>query len=335
MLLDELVAAIDNVKSRIELHQSSLRQSEALTRYSLIDPLLRALGWDTADPALVTPEYDVGGKRADYALLEGNQVVVFLEAKRLDENLAGHRSQVAAYASELGIKYPALTNGSEWEVYDNSKLVPIDQRRILTVSIANSPTAATALQLLLLWRPNLASGQPVAANEPIVAALEGATPVKAVRETQPPVPSTPSVRPNSVPNYQPNPSSSTVTLDWERLSDLVVNTGDLHPTAIRFPAGEEYSVQRWYDLVHHTAAWLWSKRLLTDSNIPVASSKRRYIVNTQDMHPRGNPFNHPVSIGGTPLILESNISSKASASNAKTLLNHCGQDPSSVLLKIE
>ena len=172
MLLDELVAAIKNVKSRIEHHQNSLRQSEALTRYSLIDPMLRALGWDTTDPTLVTPEYEVGGKRADYALLEGNQVVVFLEAKRLDENLSTHRSQVAAYASELGIKYPALTNGNKWEVYDNSKLVPIDQRQILNVSINESPSSRIALQLLLLWQPNLASGEPVSANEPIFSAQQ-------------------------------------------------------------------------------------------------------------------------------------------------------------------
>ena len=68
--------------------------------------------------------------RADYALLNAESgVVVFLEAKRLGEQLAGHRSQVAAYASELGIRYPALTNGSEWEVFDNSLMVPIEQRR--------------------------------------------------------------------------------------------------------------------------------------------------------------------------------------------------------------
>ena len=73
----------------------------------------------------------MSGKRADYALLSGNSVVVFLEAKRLDEPLSNHRSQIVAYASELGIKFPALTNGNEWEVYDNSKLVPIEQRRIL------------------------------------------------------------------------------------------------------------------------------------------------------------------------------------------------------------
>ena len=50
-----------------------LRQSEALTRATLIDPLLRELGWDTEDPALVAPEYRLGRGYADYALLSNGQ----------------------------------------------------------------------------------------------------------------------------------------------------------------------------------------------------------------------------------------------------------------------
>ena len=131
-MLDDLVDVIETLKSRINEHRSVLQGNEAQTRMSLIDPLLRALGWDTADPALVRPEYVVGGRRADYALMNAQgDVVVFLEAKNVGEHLANHRSQVVAYASELGIRFPALTNGNEWEVYDNSQLVPIEQRRVL------------------------------------------------------------------------------------------------------------------------------------------------------------------------------------------------------------
>ena len=32
-------------------------RSEMQTRYALIDPLLRELGWDTENPALVRPEF--------------------------------------------------------------------------------------------------------------------------------------------------------------------------------------------------------------------------------------------------------------------------------------
>ena len=190
MLLDELVDVIQTIQDRIRDHGASLREYETRTRMALIDPLLQALGWDTADPGLVTPEYNVSGKRADYALLDGKRSpVVFLEAKRLDELLSNHRSQVAAYASELGIQYPALTNGNDWEVYDNSKLVPIEQRSILNLSIKDSEAHQLALRLLLLWRPNLASGQPVAASESVLsnASRTAPTATEPVSYTQPQV----------------------------------------------------------------------------------------------------------------------------------------------------
>ena len=56
MPLESLLGLVETLRSRIDEHGNALRQSEALTRYTLIDPLLRELGWDTDDPALVMPE---------------------------------------------------------------------------------------------------------------------------------------------------------------------------------------------------------------------------------------------------------------------------------------
>ena len=62
MPLDDLVQVIETVQKRIRDHGDSLRQNEIRTRVVLIDPLLTALGWDVADPGLVTAEYDVSGR---------------------------------------------------------------------------------------------------------------------------------------------------------------------------------------------------------------------------------------------------------------------------------
>ena len=63
MPLDDLTGVIETLQQRIRQHGPiTLRANETRTRMALIDPLLCALGWNTADPALVTPEYrvDVG-----------------------------------------------------------------------------------------------------------------------------------------------------------------------------------------------------------------------------------------------------------------------------------
>ena len=126
----------------------------------LIDPLLAALGWDTSDPELVTPEFISNG-RADYALLKpGGKPLALVEAKKLGEPLENHRMQMLNYANASGIEYAGLTDGDRWELYEVFRISALDDRRILEVSINGHVTHACALQLLLLWRSNLASGRP-------------------------------------------------------------------------------------------------------------------------------------------------------------------------------
>ena len=47
---------------------------ETQTRYALIDPILRALGWDTADPKVCYPEWRIKNHRVDYALFPRSEV---------------------------------------------------------------------------------------------------------------------------------------------------------------------------------------------------------------------------------------------------------------------
>ena len=166
MPLDDLINVIETLKKRMTMYRQSLQQNEIRTRTALIDPLLTALGWDVSDPGLVTPEYTVGQGRADYALIDGGPrpgPVAIVEAKSLDSLLNDReRSQMLNYANPKGINYAILTNGNLWELYDIFKRAPLNERLLLSVEIINTPAHRLALQLLLLWRPNLASGEPVA-----------------------------------------------------------------------------------------------------------------------------------------------------------------------------
>ena len=225
-MLDDLVGVIETLKSRIRDHAAHLQANEIRTRTSLIDPLLNALGWDVADPGLVTAEYDVNGKRADYALLDADGgPVVFLEAKKLGERLSNHRSQVTSYVNELGIRYPALTNGSEWEVYDNSKyLRPIEERSILNVSLTRDPARQCALQLLLLWRSNMAERQPVPPPQPIVEVGQDSPSVASVDEG------------HGQSEWEDNGG-------WVSLKDFSATSGTSAPSMVRFPSGKDRPVK--------------------------------------------------------------------------------------------
>ena len=319
-MLDDLVEVIETLKSRIDEHRSVLQGNEAQTRMSLIDPLLRALGWDTADPLLVRPEYVVGGRRADYALLNPQrEVVVFLEAKNLGENLAGHRSQVVAYASELGIRFPALTNGNDWEVYDNSQLVPIDQRRILNLSITGTDAAKCALQFLLLWRPNLASGQPIEASEPIMG-TEPQTPANSVSAQT-------SVVSES---YSPDPG-------WITLKDVNAepSAGRIRPTSIRFPTGEERSIRIWLDFLTEVAEWLVREGALTAGKCPVPDKVYSdvYVINVQPKHPDDSAFARQRTLSNG-LFLYSWGGAETYVRRSILLLEYFSKDPATVHVQV-
>ena len=88
MKRESLLELVDELKKRIDEHGYQFQDSEALTRYALIDPLLRELGWDTEDPKAVRPEYYVGkNSHADYILFANGIPTIVVESKSLSEPL--------------------------------------------------------------------------------------------------------------------------------------------------------------------------------------------------------------------------------------------------------
>ena len=326
MPLDDLVSVIETLKERVQTHRQDLQANETRTRMALIDPLLQALGWDTTDPALVLPEYEVSGSRADYALLDGtDKPVALVEAKRLGESLASHREQIVRYANLSGVPYAGLTDGDHWELYKVFDPVPIEDRLRLNISIADLPAHEVALKLLLLWQPNLASGQPIEANEPILATVtEPATP-QPVAEPEVERPPAPTLE--QAP--EPPPAAG-----WVPLSELASTTGQSPPTAIRFLDGSTCEVESWQQMLQPTIRWLWSNRRLTMSNIPVTSSTGTHLVNTTGSRPSGQPFRNSRPIAETPLFLDGNLTSGHMAVDfAKRLLQECGVNVEDVQLR--
>ncbi len=307
MLLDELIAVIETLRRRIADHGPTLGVSETRTRAALIDPLLQVLGWDTTDPSIVMPEYDVRGRKTDYALLGQNRLpTATVEAKKLGEPLHSHLEQMINNADRVGVKFAGITNGDQWELY---KVLPhdkLDEGRILNLRISAAPPNLSALRLLLLWQPNLASGQVESASEPIAVAPSIVDPVPPVSDS----------------------------IDWAPLSKFVVLKTMNRPEFIRFPDGSEHQLQAWYDLVLQTVGWLWSKGVLTSSSNSGYSTTVRHWFHNEAVHPSGKPFFNPKPVAGTSLIVEANLSRFESTRRAKALMSHCGQDLSRVHLGV-
>ena len=310
-MLDDLVGVITTLQQRIRDHGPALRENETRTRMALIDPLLAALGWNVSDPAVVTPEYNVSGRWADYALLgTDGKPAATLEAKKLGESLASHRMQMLNYSNAAGITYAGLTDGNHWELYEVFAPKPLEERRVLQLSTVDTPAHQCALQLLLLWRPNLASGQPTPASEPILTA---------VPETKPPTIQV----------------SEPVQSGWVALSKYNLPGGTPAPTSIRFSDGDERPISQWYEVLTHTVEWLHLKGWLTADNVPVRSNPVRYAVNIEPIHPNGDPFVNAITVNGTPFIVSINLNAQQVRRRTTVVLQHCGVDPATVQLQVE
>ncbi len=330
MPLDDLVSVIETHKARIQTHRQVLQANETRTRMALIDPLLQALGWDTADPALVLPEYDLRGSRADYALLDSTgKPVALVEAKRLGEQLSSHRMQIVNYANLSGVPYAGLTDGNHWELYKVFDPAPIEDRLLLNMSIADRPAHEVVLKLLLLWQPNLAAGQPVAANEPVLATVT--EPVPPQPSSEPEVEEPPAPAPARV--SEPPPTGA----GWVPLSEVTAASvkGEKSPPAIRLPDGSASEIQFWWELPASIAGWLWSQGLLTETKIPVKFNEKTHIANMDGKQPSGRSFKRPQPIAGTPLILNANLNSVGALLWTRRLLRECGVRLEEVQLQFE
>ena len=146
MSIQEVRAAIIRVQSHIQqfdpgpgraldLHAPA-NNHETSTRYLIIDPVLRALGWDLSDPQDCIVEYKVsaGSQRAvDYALMDdAGRPVILVEAKRIDgysddfENL----EQIYGYMLEVETaKVIVSTNGQYWDIGIRDERHPRNDRR--------------------------------------------------------------------------------------------------------------------------------------------------------------------------------------------------------------
>ena len=155
-MMDDLLKLIATLRERIDSHEVALRRNEALTRSVLIDPLLRALGWDTENPAQVIPEYPIPSepkKQADYALFAGSDVpTIIVEAKSLGVALSEAAIQAVQYCTVDGYKYFAVTDGSQWTLYETHRSAALDKKKIARFDLRSDSPIDVCSRAIALWR---------------------------------------------------------------------------------------------------------------------------------------------------------------------------------------
>ena len=156
--MSSLAEALKTVRTRIARYKGT-DVGETNTKTALIDPILRALGWDVGDLEEVHQEYKRRrqDKPVDYALILLRAPRLFVEAKALGKSLDDRKwaNQIMGYATVAGVEWVVITNGDEYRIYNALAHVPMEEKLFRTVSVTdqNAPVEET-LSLLSKERLN-------------------------------------------------------------------------------------------------------------------------------------------------------------------------------------
>ena len=320
MALEDLVNTIETIKNRIENHRQSLAVNETRTRQVLIDPLLHALGWDVSDPVSVELEYDVRGKRADYALLVDGNPAAVIEAKRLGNPLVDDNTmQVMNYANTAGIEYMMVTNGEHWNMYSVFERGAIEERVIMELRLDSESAHVTALHSLSLWRANLGSGSaPAVANKPVFSRVAETGDEKdslAISET--------------VPQRIEPPTRQLGSEKRVNLSETInTNRGAPKPTEIGFPDGSTVKIGKWIELWIEIAEWVVKTKSVRNE---FRFGKNKHMV----MKSVDEGFWTPGRQLKNGLWVEKTLSARNAVSTSRQLLEYFGIDARSVRVNFE
>lgn len=289
--LEDAIEEINRLKNKISKYRERYSGNETLVRYSLIDPFLRMMGWDTSDPSQVIPEYSTGNGRADYALFNSDgEVIALLGAKKLGmgENIDQH----LAYCLRVPSQYFIATDGNIWELYDAFKKVRIQDKIIEKWSILDDPP-----------------------GEVIKKALTISNFSEFGKGTQSNI-----VRNNETEHHDQDaelPRNTFIEVDRAKRSPPT------RPKKLVIQGEEIHNVSTVREILVAVAEWLIRHGKLNPYDVPIESGPSRYIVNTEPFHRSGKKYfdDYLLSNG---LHLEVHGSHQAAEANAKLLMEKFG-----------
>ena len=154
-------ATLANITAR--LRENGFPNEQAISQ-GIVLRILRELGWDTYDTAVVWPEYQTGGGRADFALCHPpSKPAIFIEVKHVGKAEGGVQ-QALQYAFHCGVPFVVLTDGRSWSFYLPAEQGNYDERRVYKLDLYERSAGEAAETFhRYLMQENVVSGKSLGA----------------------------------------------------------------------------------------------------------------------------------------------------------------------------
>ena len=307
------------VKASAENYREQLQRNEAVTRAVLVDPVLRALGWDIANPAMVEVERQAGsGNKFDYFL--NGEMPVVVEAKKLGEPLEQHFMQIVRYAftQDVAISGVYLTDGLKWIHYSNLSMenrAPANTINLGTREESDlAKDAAYFVQTLdaaLIAPEHQKVEDRVHELEMKVNELQQAI-ISCARMT---------LIENSSPE-QPQLSASqpiTPEIRWQVIGDQW-DAKKKKPVKMRLPDGQIMDVRSWTQVLVETCKFYLYSDTLHLQQLPISDRTGRETKLINNIKPPSNLNSDSFMINGLEVHVCTNYSANDAVANAAYLL---------------
>ena len=327
-VIKPIAKQIELLSQRINSNRSAWSSNETATRLQLIDPLLREIGWDTADPDQVKPEYSVGARSADYVLMAGGAPIAVVEAKNISVKIdSTSRLQAHSYVNSSTIQFVIVTNGDSWEMYSSSLA---DSRALCKITISRDPSYLAAIEAAKMSRIVLANTvDNVERTRPKTAQpkFEGGAGQSSRRAD--------TTRIDPFLQLENAPTSYNSWMPLTQVSGL--DKSNPIPRRMVFPDRQEQKIRFGVDILRSAANWLVATRRFDETNARLiwVNSTNRYLANNHSIHPRGDNFRKPYKLSGVEIYLEIDLGIQLAVDSACALLAHCAVDPSTVSVKFD
>jgi len=285
----------------------------------LVDPLIRALGWDTGNPAMVEIEKTFFQARVDYALYDSNgDVKVIIEAKKFGENLNNQNILLSLvnYAFTSEVKDIFLTDGVIWHHFSSfepgklapSKILDLENDELVEVAAY----LVQRLDAARYWPDNKDVDElslKVNQIQSTVANLQKELSESKNKILQIPVPEPKQVNRINQPNIQND--------DFKNIEEIG-NARNTKPSKLRLPNNTIISLNSWSEVLRECVKFT----LEHNSNIEIPlSDKAGRKVNLLDLNPPQKSVSYvELEYYGRQIYLYENYDSNNCISNAIYIL---------------
>ena len=168
---------LDTVKDQLQRGDFA---SESAVSQGVLMPILQELGWAVFNSAeVVIPEYQLEGRRVDFALCHpAKRPVAFVEVKNVGL-LGGAARQLFEYAFHAGVPMAVLTDGREWTFFLPGEQGSYDERKVCNIHLLEQDVEESARLL-----ERYLSYERVCSGDALAAARSDYQNVVRARETQ-------------------------------------------------------------------------------------------------------------------------------------------------------